>query len=124
VSGRTVYAYGHGNPIGRRDPFGLADTIDTKIAVYIARGNVEELEALLDGEGLTPAPEAVARAGLQRWTSTADQIISRECQARIRGRFPKSVLNNTLKEILELAQEGDEDAQTALKLLKDNRFKK
>jgi hypothetical protein len=46
------------------------------------------------------------------------------CQASVRSRFPKSVLNNTLKEIKELAKGGDKDARTAWKLLNDNRFKK
>jgi RHS repeat-associated protein len=117
----SLYAYAAGNALTRIDPSGLS-SIDAEIADAIASGDLEELESLL--EGANPDQAKLIQDAIQRWTSTADQLISKECQARVRTRFPKSVLNNTLKEIQELSQDGDKDAQTAWKLLNDNRFKK
>ena len=100
----SLYAYAGGNPLSRIDPSGLS-SIDAEIADAIASGNLEALESLLEGADSTQAD--LIRAAIERWNSTADQLISKECQARVRGRFPKSVLNNTLKEIQELAREGE-----------------
>jgi RHS repeat-associated protein len=55
---------------------------------------------------------------------TADEIISGSRRGSIRGRFPGQLLDKTLKEIDQLAKSGDKAAQTARKLLTDNRFKK
>jgi RHS repeat-associated protein len=119
--GVNTYAYARSNPLSRIDAFGLS-SIDDKIAVATATGDVETLETLAEA---ADAPTAARiREIIARFNSTADQIISKECQGRVRGRFPKSVLGNTLKEILELAKEGDDEAKTAWKLLNDNRFKK
>jgi RHS repeat-associated protein len=110
----STYNYVGGNPISRTDRYGLA-SIDAAIAEAIARADVEALETLLEAADTDQAK--LINAGLKRLNSTADQLISAECKAGVRGRFPKSVLQSTLKEINELAQSGDKDAQTAWKLL-------
>jgi RHS repeat-associated protein len=121
VGSYSTYAYTNGNPISNFDRFGLA-SVEAAIADAIATGNVEALETLLEAADASQAQ--VIKAAIQRLTSTADQVISRECQAGVRRVFPKSVLNNTLQEIKELARDGDRDAKTAWKLLNDLRFKK
>jgi RHS repeat-associated protein len=55
---------------------------------------------------------------------TAQMIISTEKRAGINSVFPKQWLNSTLDEIAEAARQGDRTAQTARKLLTDNRFNK
>jgi hypothetical protein len=67
-----VYAYASANPIGRIDPLGLADTITDKITSYIAQGNIQGLEDLIEAGGLDPAQQRLAQAGLQQI-----QILSR-----------------------------------------------
>jgi RHS repeat-associated protein len=119
--GINSYAYARSSPLSRIDPYGLA-SIEAATVEAIATGNVEALGALL--EEANPAQADVINAALQRFGSTADQLISKECQAGVRRVFPKSVLNNTLKEILDLAKAGDREAKTAWKLLNDLRFKK
>jgi len=118
VGSYSTYAYANGNAISSFDRFGLT-SVEAAIADAIASGNVEALETLLEAADASQAQ--VIRAAIQRLTSTADQVISRECQAGVRHVFPKSVLNNSLQEIKELARDG---AKTAWKLLNDLRFKK
>jgi RHS repeat-associated protein len=120
-AGTNTYAYVGGNPLSRIDLYGLASP-EAAIAEAIARADVEALETLLEAADANQAK--LIEAGLKRLNTTADQLISQECKAGVRGRFPKSVLQNTLKEINELAESGDKDAQTAWKLLTNNRFKK
>lgn len=91
------------------DPYGWS-SIDEAIIGAVASGNPEQAK--------------IIQAAIQRLNSTADEIISKECKASVISRFPKSVLNNALSEIKELARDGDSDARTAWKLLNENRFKK
>jgi hypothetical protein len=50
----------------------LADTISDKITSYIAQGNIQGLEDLIEAGGLDPAQQRLAQAGLQQI-----QILSR-----------------------------------------------
>jgi hypothetical protein len=82
-----LYAYTHGNPISRIDPLGLADSITDKIAAYIAQGNVQGLQDLIASEGLNPAQQAAAEAGLEQL-----QILSRSTSsvAKLAQQFRRS----------------------------------
>lgn len=55
---------------------------------------------------------------------TADQYISKNRKAAIRGQFPGEYLGKTLNEIEKDAKAGKSRAKSAKKLLTDNRFKK
>jgi RHS repeat-associated protein len=62
----SPYVYGSASPISRIDPLGLIDSIDSKIAAYIAQGNIQGLETLIESGGLSPLQEKLAQAGLQQ----------------------------------------------------------
>ena len=55
---------------------------------------------------------------------TADQYISKNRKAGIRAKFPGEYLDKTLNEIEKDAKAGNSRANTAKKLLRDNRWKK
>ena len=55
---------------------------------------------------------------------TADEIIAVEKKGSIRREFPGEHLGKTLKEIEELARQGNRSAKKAKKLLRDRRFNK
>lgn len=114
----------------------------------IQTGNKAYIEALLDLQAKTGglAPDAVAAlenalaqinaaeaaaaaaaaeaAAAARLQQTAAQIIANECKGSIHRVFPKELLGKTLAEITKLGKQGNKAAQTALKLLRENRFKK
>jgi hypothetical protein len=55
---------------------------------------------------------------------TANEIIGKYKQGSIRREFPRQFLDEPVEAIDEMAQAGNKAAQTAMKLLKDNRFNK
>jgi RHS repeat-associated protein len=83
----STYNYVGGNPVSRFDRYGLASP-EAAIAQAIARADVDALETLLEAADANQAK--LIRAGLQRLNSTADQLISAECKAGIRGRFRRA----------------------------------
>jgi len=54
----------------------------------------------------------------------ASTFIGKYCLGKIKGEFPSQFMFKTLGEIENLAKCGDQAARKALKLLKDNRFRK
>lgn len=62
--GINTYIYTHQNPINRFDRTGLADSVDDAIASAIARGDVDALQALADGEGLNPSQQMMVQRAL------------------------------------------------------------
>jgi hypothetical protein len=112
------------NPINYIDPWGLArTTTDAAIQQALIRGDVAELETLLDAAA-TNEERALARAAIDRLNTRATDLISKECKGRVRKEFPGEMLDKTLDQIIKLANSGDRAAKTAKKLLMDLRFKK
>ncbi|WP_147405932.1 hypothetical protein ACPEAN_11810 [Ralstonia solanacearum] len=106
------------------DPFGLArTTVDAAIEQAIRRGDIEELQTLIEAAGSNEQRAAIQNA-INRLTSNADQIIAKECKASVREVFPGQWRERTLKEIMDASKDGDKTAKTAWKLLNDLRFKK
>lgn len=125
---QNLNAYVGNNPINLRDPLGLIDSVSASLSKAIATGNAAEIQLILnatEGTGaLTAAQIAGANLILAKLPMTADKIISTYQKASVRGEFPRQLLCNTLKEIIDMAKTGDKVAQTAKKLLTDSRFAK
>jgi hypothetical protein len=113
------------NPVNFIDPLGLArTTIDAGIQQAAARGDVAELQAILEEAVATNEERALARSLIERLNSKATDIISKECRGSVRKEFPGEMLDKTLEQIYNLARSGDRAARTAKKLLTESRFKK
>jgi hypothetical protein len=78
----------------------------------LARGDIAELETLLDAAA-TSEERAAARAAIDRLNTRATDIISKECQASVRKEFPGQMLDETLEQIIDLANSGIKAAKTA-----------
>jgi RHS repeat-associated protein len=116
----NFYGYAQGDPISLVDPLGLmTDSVTEAIKQAAARGNVQELEALLDATG-----NQAAKAAIDRLRSKATDVIAKECKGSINQEFPSEMYKKTLEEIMDLARSGNPVAQKAKKLLTDQRFKK
>ncbi|MEJ2365323.1 MAG: RHS repeat-associated core domain-containing protein, partial [Deltaproteobacteria bacterium] len=113
-----LYAYVTNNPLGSSDPFGL-DSIRAKLMAAIARGDVRQIESLM--EVLSPELRKLAENALKKFTSKADDWIQAQCKGRIRDEFPSEFLDKTLQEI---RQGSSAAAKKAWKLLNDKRFQK
>ncbi len=55
---------------------------------------------------------------------TANEVIGKYKKGAIRQQFPRQFLDKPIESIEKATQAGDKSAQTAMKLLKDNRFNK
>jgi hypothetical protein len=76
-------------------------SISIRLDSAIKRGDVGAIEDLLDI--LSRQEQALAPNAIQRLTSQAEQIISRECKGSINRVFPGQFRNGTLKEIMDTA---------------------
>lgn len=70
AGGLNTYTYVYGDPLEGTDSLGLIgpqeSSVQNQIEVAIARGNVQQLESLLESEGLSPAEESAVREGLEQ----------------------------------------------------------
>jgi len=123
--GINPYLYAKSSPLHSTDPLGLqADSFSQRIAIYIGRGDLRSLTNLYESGVLNPAQSQIARAGIERLSLTADQLIARELKASVLREFPGQLRQKTIAEIFQGAQNGDKACRTARKLLTDSRFKK
>lgn len=77
-----------GNPLNGVDRFGLAKTsVDTAIENAMAKGDIAELETLLD-VAATTEQRALAQNALSRFSKTGQEIISKECNGSVKNAFP------------------------------------
>jgi hypothetical protein len=97
----SPFTYASSNPISRVDPLGLADTITDKITSYIAQGNIQGLEDLIEAGGLDPAQQRLAQAGLQQI-----QILSRSTSSvsRLADAFRQS--NKVIRKAIESCKQA------------------
>ena len=121
--GVNIYDYVENNPIDRIDPFGESSVDDT-IRAAIARGDVRDLETLLDGNIVDDAQANTIRNALNKFKSKASDWISQKCKGSINREFPDQMRDKTLKEILDQARQGDSVAKKAWKLLNKGEYQK
>ncbi len=127
VGGINFYPYVRNNPVNSRDPFGLQDdSVSATLRAAIARGNPNEIEAVLDtaGDVVKPGLRDAARALIQDLRSTAKDLIARRCKGSVNRVFPEELREKTLEEIIRLARQGNKAAQTAKKLLTSSEYLK
>jgi hypothetical protein len=121
-AGINTYGYVGGNPVSYTDPLGLQTTVDSAIRGAAARGDIGELEALL--EAANPSQATAIRSAIEKFGSRAGDWIGKNCKGSINREFPGEFRDKTLKEILDQSKTGDATAKKAWKLLNDNRFQK
>jgi hypothetical protein len=120
--GINTFTYANANPLVFADPNGLQTTVDAAIRNALAKGDIGELESLL--EAANPEQAAAIRSGIEKFSSRATDWIGKNCKGSINREFPGQFKDNTLKEILDMSKSGDTAAKKAWKLLNDNRFQR
>ena len=115
----SLFGYANQNPVSFIDPTGL-DSLRAKLMVAIGRGNTRQLKNLLDALG-DPKLKKAAQDAIDKFSSKAEDWISKNCKGSINKKFPDEMRDKTLEEI----RNGKTQAhKTAWKLLNDSRFKK
>jgi hypothetical protein len=84
----------------------------------------EAKKAAAEAIAARTAAEAAKKAAQAAAKKTANQIIQESLKGSVRNVFPAEMLGKTLGEIQRLAAQGVPAAQTALKLLTQNEYKK
>jgi RHS repeat-associated protein len=124
AGGMHRYGYVAGDPVNAIDPLGLArTTVDAAIQQALTKGNVSELETILEAAS-TNEERIAARSALDRLNTRVGEIISKECKGSINREFPGQYRDKTLAEIIQDKNSGDAIAKKAWKLINDNRFQK
>jgi RHS repeat-associated protein len=86
----NLYGYVLQNPIDYFDPEGMqsvsADSENATLQSAIARGDVKQLENLM--EALGPQNQIIARQAIEKFSSKAVDWISRRCKGSINREFP------------------------------------
>ena len=104
-----------------------ASSKDHAIGQAAAKGDLTTLKDLISSGGLSAGERKAAQAAINRQTSTAQNIISNELKGGVTREFPREMLKMKLKDIMDIAKGTGPlagKAKKALKLLRDNRFKK
>jgi RHS repeat-associated protein len=117
---RRIYV--NASPLLFSDPLGLETSVDAAIRNAIAKGDVQELQTLL--EAASPEQSSVIRSALDKFGSRATDWIAKNCKGSVNREFPGELRDKTLKEILDQSRTGDAVAKKAWKLLNDGRFQK
>ena len=120
----NLFGYVLQDPNNYFDPEGFqsVDSVDATLKSAISRGDVKQLEKLM--EMLGPQQRALANQAIEKFKSKATDWISANCKGSINREFPQQFREKTLKEILDASRTGDKMAKKAWKLLNDNRFQK
>lgn len=91
------------------DEEGLAKSLpQAAIKQAVARGDVAELEAILDATG-----DSVAKIAIEILKSKAKDIIVKEYNGSVNREFLKEMYEKTIEEITKLACCGDKTARKA-----------
>ncbi|WP_223855223.1 RHS repeat-associated core domain-containing protein [Ralstonia solanacearum] len=109
--GFNLYGYVAGNPLTYVDPFGLAlTTVDAAIEQAIRRGDIEELQALM--EAANPEQASV----IQRAMKPARDLI--RGQTRRSSSYASELEENSYAELCKLSRGSNEIAKKAAKMKK------
>ena len=114
-----TYSYAAANPVTAIDPLGL-DSLKARVFSAIGRGDVKQLQHLLDAIS-DPKLKAAAQQAIKKFQTRADDWIAQNCRGSINREFPEHLRDKTLEEI---RNGTTKDHKKAWKLLNDKRFKK
>jgi RHS repeat-associated protein len=118
--GINLFRFVQNSPMNKIDALGLS-SVDDSIRGAIVRGDVEELEALLDENIVTDGQASTIRNAIAKFRSKASDWIAKKCKGSINQEFPSELRQKTLQEI---RQGNDPASKKAWKLINDKRFRK